>query len=234
MRNGKIFGYDAGGRRIHVFGRSAEFETSLPNLEPLAHNFVVGDVGVLLSSRSSEGPIAVYGFDGTFLRSFGPITTVFTADSEFRRRLLNDRLIFAGHDGMILAAHRFQPIVEQYNADGELLASNDLSGRSFFRDRVDAVADRYRQDPDDRGVALFFGDGDLVPTSLYLLYYGSDGLPDEILVMSASTLRPIQRFKLLSEESTPVYAVSVAVGSNRLLVFDGSERVLYRYALPLN
>ena len=239
----RIYGYDSGSRRIHIFLSTGEHSHSFaldPKHKILSQGLSVDTQGhVYVATMFPQDPYSITKLDslGTNLKNFGDILA--TSYSEVLNRRLSARRVILVNDDYLLTVGQSVPIIEKFSLNGELIQSSDLSGIPYFSGRLRDIKDYYSSDPKGQ-VATKTIVGGIAATSTRLYIMPIEAYPDDrirvnrLLELDLESLDPLSTYNMLDHLGEPLRWIQSFefLSENELILFHYTDGVFYRYVLP--
>jgi len=237
VQNDKLFAYDEGRRRIHVFSMKGVYERTIALPSNIFGGFAVDpEENLYITAHPSDFPIIKLDSQGNVVQQFGK--NLGTTDSEVQNRQRSARFLVMTPDQKLITIGAKIPVIEKYSLDGDLLRSLDLSRHPLFEPRLAYADEKYAVEKIPNKTVMVVNRIELIDKTLYVLII--TGVPKKdlrvntLLAMNIETLEVEHIYKLSDDKGNPLLWVD-AFGSTTggdLLVFHGSEGIFYRYTNP--
>ena len=239
----RIYGYDAGPNRIHVFSLDGGYLYSFrldPKHKIWSHGLSVDKDGyVYVATMFPQDPRSLAKLDssGTLSKTFGELLE--TSYSEMLNRQLNARLTILVNSEYLLTIGHSVPLVEKFSLDGELIQSSDLSDTPYFSERMEKAKDRYSSNLEGpvptmslvRCIAA-------TSTRMYIMpvevYPDNSVRVNRLLELDLESLELLRTYSLFDHLGEPLRWVTSLefVSEKELILFHHTDGIFYRYTLP--
>lgn len=239
----RIYGYDAGSSRIHIFSLEGEYLYSFrldPKHKIWSHGLSVDKQGhVYVATMFPQEPHSLAKLDssGTLSKTFGELLE--TSYSEMLNRQLNVRRATLVNSEYLLTVGLAVPLVEKFSLDGELIQSSDLSDTPYFSERMKRAKDRYSSNlegpvPTISLVCCIAA----TSTRMYIVpvvtYPDNSVRVNRLLELDLESLKLLRTYSLFDHLGEPLRWVGSLefVSEKELILFHNTDGIFYRYTLP--